>query len=144
MAALTRVMSLQEQQTVYLDPAVHSLQRAASSFQTLGQVAGEAAGRAVGITPARMHAAAAQLQQNAHGAAAQLQQDAHGAAVDGTKEVIRTIGIDSNTPGFGTPDSYYGESTLAPGCKTSSYNELLRMHCSAWPCLLGGQLIACL
>lgn len=129
---------------MYLDPAVHSLQRAASSFQTLGQVAGEAAGRAVGITPARMHAAAAQLQQNAHGAAAQLQQDAHGAAVDGTKEVIRTIGIDSNTPGFGTPDSYYGESTLAPGCKTSSYDELLRMYCSAWPCLLGGQLIACL
>ena len=122
MAALTRVMALQEQQTVYLDPAVHSLQRAASSFQTLGQVAGEAAGRAVGITPARMHAAAAQLQQNAHGAAAQLQQDVHGAAVDGTKEVIRTIGIDSNTPGFGTPDSYYGEPPLAPahimGCCT--------------------------
>ena len=111
MATLTRVMSLQEQQTVYLDPAVHSLQRAASSFQALGQVAGEAAGRAVGITPARMHAAAAQLQQ-----------DAHGAAVDGTKEVIRTIGIDSNTPGFGTPDSYYGEPPLAPahimGCCT--------------------------
>ena len=88
---------------MYLDPAIHSLQQAASSFQTLGQVAGEAAGQAVGITPARMHAVAAQLQQ-----------DAHGAAVDGTKEVIRTIGVDSNTPGFGTPDSYYGEPTLAP------------------------------
>ena len=110
---------------MYLDPAVHSLQRAASSFQTLGQVAGEAAGRAVGITPARMHAAAAQLQQ-----------DAHGAAVDGTKEVIRTIGIDSNTPGFGTPDSYYGAPSLAPGHMAPSHAELLHMHCDAWLCLL--------
>ena len=122
---LKEVMCLQEQQTVYLDPAIHSLQRAASSFQTLGQVAGEAAGQAVGITPARMHAAATQLQQDAHGAAAQLQQDAHGAAVDGTKEVIRTIGIDSNTPGFGTPDSYYGEPSLAPGRMAPSHNKLL-------------------
>lgn len=106
---------------MYLDPAIHSLQQAASSFQTLGQVAGQA----VGITPARVHAAAAQLQQ-----------DAHGAAVDGTKEVIRTIGVDSNSPGFGTPDSYYGEPSLAAGCMSLSRNALVHMRCEAWPCLL--------
>ena len=95
---------------MYLEPAIHSLQPAASSFQPLGQVAGQA----VGITPARVHAAATQLQQ-----------DAHGVAVDGTKEVIRTIGIDSNTPGFGTPDSYYGTPSLAPGRMLSFCKELV-------------------
>ena len=76
-----------------LDPYIKSLQQVGSGIQEAGQ----AAGSAVGLTPARVHAAGAQLQEGTQNA-----------LIGAAKHVVRTIGVDSNTPGSDTPGSEYG------------------------------------
>ena len=84
---------MQAQPSLNLDPYIKSLQDVGSGFQEAGQ----AAGNAVGLTPARLHAAGAQLQEGTQNA-----------LIGAAKHVVRTIGVDSNTPGYGTPSSEYG------------------------------------
>lgn len=89
---------LQAQQSVDLTPAVEDLQQLGSELGTEGQEAGQAAGNAVGLTPARLASAGAQLQEGTHAA-----------LIDAAKDVVRTIGVDSDHPNFQTPGSQYGE-----------------------------------
>lgn len=84
---------MQAQPSLDLDPYVKSLQEVGSGFQEAGQ----AAGNAIGLTPARLQAAGAQLQEGTQSA-----------LIGAAKHVVRTIGVDSNTPGSDTPGSEYG------------------------------------
>ena len=84
---------MQAQPSLDLDPYIKSLQQVGSGFQEAGQ----AAGNAVGLTPARLHAVGAQLQEGTQAA-----------LIGAAKHVVRSIGVDSNTPGYGTPSSEYG------------------------------------
>ncbi len=92
---------MQAQPSLDLDPYLKSLQEVGSGFQEAGQ----AAGNAVGLTPARLHAAGAQLQEGTQSA-----------LIGAAKHVVRTIGVDSNTPGYGTPGNYYGMLSQMPLC----------------------------
>lgn len=85
-----------------LNPAVKALQQVGSGLQAAGQ----AAGQAVGLTPAKLQAAGAQLQVGTQAA-----------LIDAAKHVVRTIGVDSNLPNTATPGSEYGEISLPrPHC----------------------------
>ena len=93
---------LQAQQSVDLTPAVEDLQQLGSELGAEGQEAGQAAGNAVGLTPTRLASAGAQLQEGTHAA-----------LIGAAKDVVRTIGVDSDYPNFQTPGSQYGE-TIRP------------------------------
>ena len=100
-------MQEQQQPSLDLDPYIHSLQEVGAQVGAAGQ----AAGNAVGLTPGRLHAAGAQLQEGTQAA-----------LIDTARHVVRAIGVDSNTPGSDTPNSEYGESSQIPsaGCPVMS------------------------